>query len=336
MSAAHSKSNAEKNAQVLKSLLRQPCNKQCADCKSNEQPRWASWNLGVFICIRCSGIHRSLGVHISRVKSVDLDSWTDEQTAQIKRWGNARANKYWEAKLSDGHVPSDSKIASFIRTKYEFKKWALSPVVPDPTTLNVPEEEVANVSPLSSIRPNLSTRLSQAPLVPIPSARPATSALLETSSVRDTKHGFETTNTGKGLHTTASHTIMPSASAPPASNKQNDLKSSILSLYAAPKPQSSVGTAAATAFAASSLSAGFNTTNSNNLPSRPSSAFPSTTQNAFVADKWRMPLHSATGTSAATMPNSTSASARGSPQSNMGMSSYPYDSALYNSQEIWK
>uniref|UniRef100_A0A8C2WR89 Arf-GAP domain-containing protein n=1 Tax=Cyclopterus lumpus TaxID=8103 RepID=A0A8C2WR89_CYCLU len=42
-------------------------------------PRWASWNLGVFMCIRCAGIHRNLGVHISRVKSVNLDQWTPEQ-----------------------------------------------------------------------------------------------------------------------------------------------------------------------------------------------------------------------------------------------------------------
>ena len=44
-------------------------------------PRWASWNIGVFMCIRCAGIHRNLGVHISRVKSVNLDSWTPEQIA---------------------------------------------------------------------------------------------------------------------------------------------------------------------------------------------------------------------------------------------------------------
>lgn len=42
-------------------------------------PRWASWNIGIFICIRCAGIHRNLGVHISRVKSVNLDQWTQEQ-----------------------------------------------------------------------------------------------------------------------------------------------------------------------------------------------------------------------------------------------------------------
>uniref|UniRef100_A0A4W6F1Q6 Arf-GAP domain-containing protein n=1 Tax=Lates calcarifer TaxID=8187 RepID=A0A4W6F1Q6_LATCA len=41
-------------------------------------PRWASWNLGVFMCIRCAGIHRNLGVHISRVKSVNLDQWTSD------------------------------------------------------------------------------------------------------------------------------------------------------------------------------------------------------------------------------------------------------------------
>lgn len=48
---------------------------------SYEGPRWASWNLGVFLCIRCAGIHRNLGVHISKVKSVNLDSWTPEQMA---------------------------------------------------------------------------------------------------------------------------------------------------------------------------------------------------------------------------------------------------------------
>ena len=100
-------------------------------------PRWASWNLGIFICIRCSGIHRGMGTHISRVKSVDLDAWTDEQLQSVLKWGNARANKYWEAKLAIGHVPSEAKIENFIRTKYESKRWVMEGPMPDPSTLDV-------------------------------------------------------------------------------------------------------------------------------------------------------------------------------------------------------
>jgi stromal membrane-associated protein len=78
-----------------------------------------------------------MGTHISRVKSVDLDSWTDEQLQSILSWGNARANKYWEAKLAAGHVPSEAKIENFIRTKYELKRWVMEGGLPDPATLDV-------------------------------------------------------------------------------------------------------------------------------------------------------------------------------------------------------
>ncbi|KAF2804690.1 ArfGap-domain-containing protein [Mytilinidion resinicola] len=126
---------AAQNTQTLKSLVKLEGNKSCADCKRNKHPRWASWNLGIFVCIRCSGIHRGMGTHISRVKSVDLDSWTDEQLQSMLRWGNSRANKYWEAKLAPGHVPSESKIENFIRTKYESKRWVMDGPMPDPATL---------------------------------------------------------------------------------------------------------------------------------------------------------------------------------------------------------
>ncbi|KAH6647954.1 hypothetical protein BKA67DRAFT_662697 [Truncatella angustata] len=128
---------AAQNQATLKSLLKLEPNKVCSDCKKNKHPRWASWNLGIFVCIRCSGIHRSMGTHISRVKSVDLDSWTDEQLQSILSWGNARANKYWEAKLAPGHVPSEAKIENFIRTKYELKRWVMDGPKPDPATLDV-------------------------------------------------------------------------------------------------------------------------------------------------------------------------------------------------------
>ncbi|RGP77642.1 hypothetical protein FLONG3_4215 [Fusarium longipes] len=128
---------AAQNQATIKSLLKLEANKVCSDCKRNKHPRWASWNLGVFICIRCSGIHRGMGTHISRVKSVDLDSWTDEQLQSVLKWGNARANKYWEAKLAPGHAPSEAKIENFIRTKYELKRWVMDGPMPDPATLDV-------------------------------------------------------------------------------------------------------------------------------------------------------------------------------------------------------
>jgi len=72
-------------------------------------PRWASANLGVFMCIRCSGIHRSMGVHISFVRSVTMDSWKEAQVRNMARWGNRKANEYFEAAVPrDYYIPSES------------------------------------------------------------------------------------------------------------------------------------------------------------------------------------------------------------------------------------
>ncbi|AET39406.1 GTPase-activating protein AGE2 Ecym_4345 [Eremothecium cymbalariae DBVPG len=112
---------------VLQQLLRDPENQVCADCKSSTHPRWSSWSLGVFVCIKCAGFHRSLGTHISKVKSVDLDTWKEEHLQQLVKFGNNRnANAIYEASLDGngvGYVPDASKIGQFIKTKYELKKW---------------------------------------------------------------------------------------------------------------------------------------------------------------------------------------------------------------------
>ncbi|KFP86984.1 Stromal membrane-associated protein 2, partial [Acanthisitta chloris] len=88
-------------------------------------PRWASWNIGVFICIRCAGIHRNLGVHISRVKSVNLDQWTQEQIQCVQEMGNGKANRLYEAYLPENfrRPQTDQHPFSFIRDKYEKKKY---------------------------------------------------------------------------------------------------------------------------------------------------------------------------------------------------------------------
>nr|XP_029120492.1 ADP-ribosylation factor GTPase-activating protein AGD5 isoform X2 [Elaeis guineensis] len=105
---------------ILEGLLKLPENKECADCKARG-PRWASVNLGIFICMQCSGIHRSLGVHISKVRSATLDTWLPEQVAFIQKMGNEKANSYWEAELPPNY--DRVGIENFIRAKYEEKRW---------------------------------------------------------------------------------------------------------------------------------------------------------------------------------------------------------------------
>ncbi|EOA12434.1 hypothetical protein CARUB_v10028316mg [Capsella rubella] len=109
-----------RHRKILEGLLKHPENRECADCKT-KGPRWASVNLGIFICMQCSGIHRSLGVHISKVRSATLDTWLPEQVAFIQSMGNEKANSYWEAELPPNY--DRVGIENFIRAKYEEKRW---------------------------------------------------------------------------------------------------------------------------------------------------------------------------------------------------------------------
>ncbi|WRT68227.1 uncharacterized protein IL334_005203 [Kwoniella shivajii] len=171
------KATTERNARILRDLVKQPDNKSCADCRKNDA-RWASWNLGVFLCIRCSGIHRSMGTHISKVKSIDLDIWTPEQMESIQKWGNRLANMYWEKHLKAGHVPPDHKIESFIRSKYESRRWAMEGPQPrDPSVLeqgggSAAHAEAPRPTPTSSVPP------------PAPAAAPKTHPLLSRSTAK--------------------------------------------------------------------------------------------------------------------------------------------------------
>lgn len=112
----------------LKDLLLQKDNRFCADCGAPD-PKWASANIGVFICLKCCGVHRSLGTHISKVLSVTLDEWSDEDVgAMIEVGGNAAANAIYEAFIPEGcskpgpDASHDDRMR-FIRSKYEHQEF---------------------------------------------------------------------------------------------------------------------------------------------------------------------------------------------------------------------
>ncbi|PIN09579.1 putative GTPase-activating protein [Handroanthus impetiginosus] len=135
--ASVSKELNAKHRKILEGLLKLPENRECADCKC-KGPRWASVNLGIFICMQCSGIHRSLGVHISKVRSATLDTWLPEQVAFIQSMGNEKANSYWEAELPPNY--DRVGIENFIRAKYEEKRWIPKDGKPKTPTRRIEEK----------------------------------------------------------------------------------------------------------------------------------------------------------------------------------------------------
>ncbi|KAF1762151.1 hypothetical protein GCK72_010413 [Caenorhabditis remanei] len=120
------KEEQERLQGFLLEMLKEEENKYCADCQA-KTPRWAAWNLGVFICIRCAGIHRNLGVHISKVRSVNLDSWTPEQVQTMRVMGNEKARHVYEHDLPAQfrRPTNDQQMEQFIRSKYEQKRYIL-------------------------------------------------------------------------------------------------------------------------------------------------------------------------------------------------------------------
>ncbi|XP_057219264.1 arf-GAP with GTPase, ANK repeat and PH domain-containing protein 2 isoform X4 [Triplophysa rosa] len=109
-------------AVALQALRNAKGNDLCVDCEA-PNPTWASLNLGALICIECSGIHRNLGTHLSRVRSLDLDDWPSELTKVLTAIGNHMANSIWETctqgrqKLTPEATREQRE--SWIRAKYE-------------------------------------------------------------------------------------------------------------------------------------------------------------------------------------------------------------------------
>ena len=138
---------------IVKSL---PGNDKCAEC-SMKHPQWASVSFGTLFCLECSGIHRSLGVHISFVRSIAMDSWNESQLVIMKTGGNDKCNSYLKANgIHPVQYTTHEAVNGGIKSKYDndvallykLKIKARAQGTPEPT--QVPQKKVANSSASAS------------------------------------------------------------------------------------------------------------------------------------------------------------------------------------------
>lgn len=113
----------------LTDFMKLPENSSCADCGTKGSD-WTSINLGVFLCIKCAGVHRNLGVHHSKVRSIDLDTscWDSEQITFMRKVGNVKAAEIYEYNAPCFYMrPTESESPlvreNWIRAKYVRKEF---------------------------------------------------------------------------------------------------------------------------------------------------------------------------------------------------------------------
>ncbi|XP_012495258.1 PREDICTED: arf-GAP with coiled-coil, ANK repeat and PH domain-containing protein 2 [Propithecus coquereli] len=126
-SGNESKEKLLKGESALQRVQCIPGNASCCDCGLAD-PRWASINLGITLCIECSGIHRSLGVHFSKVRSLTLDTWEPELLKLMCELGNDVINRVYEAKVEKMGIKKPQpgqrqEKEAYIRAKYVERKF---------------------------------------------------------------------------------------------------------------------------------------------------------------------------------------------------------------------
>lgn len=124
-------SSFEENPSKLLQVIREADhgNNWCADCGSASKVEWVSINLGIVLCIECSGIHRSLGTHISKIRSLTLDvnSFSNDIVEILLQVGNRVSNMVWEATLDQSQKPTAASTREqrlkFITAKYSERSY---------------------------------------------------------------------------------------------------------------------------------------------------------------------------------------------------------------------
>ncbi|XP_072245464.1 arf-GAP with coiled-coil, ANK repeat and PH domain-containing protein 2 isoform X1 [Leuresthes tenuis] len=180
-SGGEPKERSLKGESALQKVLAIPGNACCCDC-GQPDPRWASINLGITLCIQCSGIHRSLGVHFSKVRSLTLDTWEPELLKLMCELGNKEINQIYEARREELGArkpqPGDPRheVEAYIKAKYVDRRFVRRPS----------DEELRNkVVSLSKQEKRLSSsseHLPPKPPPPTPNLRPGSNVSGQSAS----------------------------------------------------------------------------------------------------------------------------------------------------------
>ncbi|KAI8359087.1 hypothetical protein EDC96DRAFT_514138 [Choanephora cucurbitarum] len=158
MSERQSKTVQERHERILNEIVKRPENEFCADCGARN-PRWASYSLGIFLCIRCAGIHRKMGTHISKVKSITMDQWTMEQIEMMRNsGGNTTVNQKVNPNPANHPLPitheDDHAIEKYIRAKWEKRAFVTNNVSPPPSS-PMPLQTQVQPQPQSQVQSTL-------------------------------------------------------------------------------------------------------------------------------------------------------------------------------------
>ncbi|XP_028856248.1 arf-GAP with coiled-coil, ANK repeat and PH domain-containing protein 2-like isoform X5 [Denticeps clupeoides] len=217
-SGGEPKEKTLKGESALQRVLAIGGNTTCCDC-GQPDPRWASINLGITLCIQCSGIHRSLGVHFSKVRSLTLDTWEPELLKLMCELGNGVINHIYEARREELGArkphPGDPRheIEAYIRAKYVERRFVRRPS---------DEELKMKVVNLSTRVKRLSNGnseiLSPRPPQPNPKARPSSASSVKSSdsgiqnSTDGSREMLANTASTNSMHDTESAAPKPTAS----------------------------------------------------------------------------------------------------------------------------
>ncbi|KAM6963305.1 arf-GAP with coiled-coil, ANK repeat and PH domain-containing protein 2-like [Aplochiton taeniatus] len=164
-----------KGESALQRVMAIAGNAVCCDC-GQADPRWASINLGITLCIQCSGIHRSLGVHCSKVRSLTLDMWEPELLKLMCELGNGVINQIYEARREELGArkphPGDPRheIEAYIKAKYVDRRFIHRPSDEELRT------KVVSLSKQEKRLSSSSEHLPPRPPPPTPKLRPASNA----------------------------------------------------------------------------------------------------------------------------------------------------------------